>query len=257
MKPKSQLFYSIFVAVICFGRCEAMAISPDSEMQAEIDRVVVQLGQASTQQDGLRALEKLEQAHSDKEALFQQVVLYMRFGAKSEERGYGAMGMLNKLNVDKATRIKAILPQLDASDAELRNIAVHLLRSTDKDKAHAEGVNFDAYEQVLRENPSNQPTALIGYMYDRDPQMAVKSIARVYATDVAQAEVAAKASIGAKESVDYFAARSEWWAHLYVLAMMEKEPYLRTPDLVKKLERNDNPLVREKVSKLKEKLQPR
>ncbi len=253
MRPKSQLFYSLFVAVICFCWCKAMATSPDPEIQAEIDRVAVKLGQASTQQDGLLALAQLEQSHGDKEVLFQQVVLYMRFGAKSEERGYGAMGMLSKLNVDRTTKINAILPQLDASDAELRNIAVQLLRSIDKDKARAEGVNFDAYEQVLRENPRNQPMALISYMYDRDPQAAVKSIARVYAPDVAQSEVVAKASIGAKESVDYFAARSEWWAHLYVVAMMEKNPSLQTPELVKKLEEENNPLVREKLSVLKEK----
>ena len=232
-----------------------MAISPDPEIQAEIDRVAVQLGQVSTQQDALLALKQLEQSHSDKEMLFQQIILYMRFGATSEDRGYGGIGMLSMLNVDSTTKVNTVVPLLDASDAELRNIAVHLLRSIDKDKARAEGVNFDAYEQVLQENPSNQPLALIGYMYDRDPQTAVKSMIRVYAPNVAQSEVAAKMSIGVKESMDYFAARSEWWAHLYVAAMMEKNPFLRTPELVKKLEQDNNPLVREKLFDLKEKLQ--
>ncbi len=255
MKPKSQLFYSLFVAVICFWGHKAMAISPDPEIQAEIDRVAVQVWQASTKQEALLALKQLEQSHGDKKMLFQQIILYMRFGATSEERGYGGIGILSMLNVDRMTKINVVVPLLDASDAELRRIAVHLLRSIDKDKARAEGVNFDAYEQVLRENPSNQPPALISYMYDRAPQAAVKSIARVYAPDVAQSEVTAKASIGAKESVEYFTGRSEWWAHLYVLAMLEKDPSQRTPELVNKLEKDDNPLVRKKLSELKEKLQ--
>jgi hypothetical protein len=256
MISKNALVF-LFVWMVSVVLIQATEIVPDEIVQAQIDATAIRLRSGVTQDEGLAIIGQLEQAYTNKTFLVQQVVLYLRFNANTEDRGYGAVVILNKLNMDKATKIKAILPHLNASDAELRNIAMHVLRSTDKAKARTERVDFAAYEQVLRENPMKQTIALIGYMFDRDPQAAVLTVSRVYSPDVSETEITAKAKSGVKESVDYFAARPEWWAHLYVAAMIEKEPYLRTPELVKKLEQDDNPLVREKVSKLKDKLQPK
>lgn len=254
MVPKGTLVF-LFVWVVSVASIQAAEIVPDEAVQAQIDATAIRLRSGVTQDEGLAAIRQLEQAYTNKSFLVQQVMLYLRFKANTEERGYGAVVILNKLDVDKTTKIKAAMPQLDATDAQLQKIASDVLRSADKDNSHADGTDFSLYDGILRETPITPPAALVRYMYDRNPQAAVVTVARIFGQNVPETEVAAKAKGGVKESVDYFAGRSEWWAHLYVAAMMEKEPYLRTPELVKKLEQDDNPLVREKLSVLKEKHQ--
>jgi len=192
-------------------------------------------------------------AGGDKEMVLQ--LLYFSAHASGMEEAMLPGFILEQLAISKTDFAAAVLPLLDSEDESTRHLAAEHLPFADANTKG--GVDFSRYETILREKKQNPPPGLIRYMYGRNPQAAVIAVARVYSPDVPETEVAVKAKSGVKESVNYFAGRSDWWAHLYVAAMMEKEPYLRTPELVKKLEQDTDPLVREKVSKLKDKLQPK
>lgn len=148
-----------------------------------------------------------------------------------------------------------IVPYVGSDDPLIAEQAQWLLKKMDY--AGANKVDFSAYEQLMKNRPEKPEPALIKYMYQKNPQAAVLSMSRVYGDKTAEADLTNQLKGDPKAVIQTMAGRSEWWAHLYVATMIEKEPYLRTPELVKKLEQDPDPLVREKVSKLKEKLQPK
>lgn len=255
MNKKTNLFVSIVATVVVAIYCAEAEIMADLDTQAVIDSIAAQMGGGrASQQEGLNALKRIEESHTNMDAFIQQVILYLRWGANTEERGYGAMGIINQLNADKTTMIRAVLPYLEASDCEVQRIATHVLRSVDKDKLYNEGVDFSLYSSFLERTPTNPPVPLIYYMYDRNPQAAIIMVARIFSPEVSESEVATMAKSSVNESVAYFTRRTEWWAHLYVTEMLEKEPSMLTLDILDKLWVNDNPIVQEKVDILREKL---
>lgn len=194
----------------------------------------------------------LQVVGGDQKVLVGQL-LYFRVHAQGMREALLPMVIAEQLGLSKDDIAEGLLPYLESDDKSVVKEASEWLAGTDR----ASGIEADLsrYEKILRERQGGAPMGLLRYMYDRDPRAAVVTIARVYGgPDVPEAEVAAKVKSGVKESVDYFAGRPEWWAHLYAAAMMEKEPYLRTPEMIEKLEQDADPLVREKVSELKEKL---
>lgn len=233
------------------------APQPDSTVQAYIQSLLSTNEQEmfSGTEDQLRnKLEQLkEMVGGDQKKLVEQLFCY-RVKAREMREALLPMVIMKQLGVCDDTLVQGILPYLESSDAHVVKEASEWLWGTDKNRATG-GYDFHRYKAVLEKAKPRVPPGLIRYMYDCDPQTAVVTIVQMYDQNAPESEVAVKAKSGVKESVDYFAGRSEWWAHLYVAAMMEKEPYLRTSELVKKLEQDANPLVREKVSKLKDKLQ--
>ena len=191
-------------------------------------------------------------AGGEKEMALQ--LMYFHSHANGMQEAMLAGFVLDQLAITNSIFFDVCLPMLDSNDESTRELAADWL--TRADHVSKGGVDFSRYESILREKKDNPPQGLIRYMYNRNPQTAVATVARVYGKDVPESDVAAKAKSGVKNSVEYFSARPEWWAHLYVATMMEKEPYLRTPELIKKLEQDTDPLVREKVSKMKFNLKP-
>jgi len=244
------LFYLVFISVFV-GYAIAAELTPDPHVQTDIDKAALRLGSGITQRDALAEIQKLEQQHTNSVLLLEQIMCYMAFGgANTEERGYGGITLMSKLDIDTATKIKAVMPHLDASDIRAHEIATHVLRSVDKDKSRDKGVDFSAYESVLKKTLTKPPTALIHYMYERNPQAAVLSMSRVYGDKAAEAELADKLAGDPKAALQALADRSEWWAHLYVAETMKKNPQLRDSAILKKLENDDNLLVKEKIAEM-------
>lgn len=239
---------------------QRVAITPDAKVQSLIEKVVAPVSAEDIRifwQDGKKSKEAYFQelrnaAGGRDQNLVLQLMSYHSRATNMQQTA--AVGfIIDQMNIPKTTFADVCLPLLDSEDESTRRLGSDWLTRADHNPQG--GRDFSRYENILRDRKQNPPQGLIRYMYWRDPQAAVETVARVYGQDVPEAEVAAKAKSGAKKSVDYFVGRPEWWAHLYVAAMMETEPYLRTPELLKKLEQDDNPLVREKVSKLKDQLQ--
>lgn len=236
---------------------DALAIMPTQSIQSFLNNMASTNNQQTSVNTEESIREKFEElrrmAGQDKDLVLQ--LLYFDAHARTERDRWLSMAVVKYLAISNETFAEVGLSLLDAEDEATRKQAFGCL--TRADRTSKGEIDFSRYEGILREKKQHPQQGLIRYMYNRNPQAAVVTVARVYSQDVPELEVVAKAKSGVKESVDYFAGRAEWWAHLYVAAMMEKEPYLRTPELVKKLEQDTDPLVREKVSKLKNEMKPK
>ena len=188
--------------------------------------------------------EKFEQlrkmAGLDKYLVLQ--LLYFNANAKNEKEYWLPWAIVEQLGISNEIFAEVGFDMLDATNSVTRKLAFNCLTRADHNPQG--GVDFSRYEVILREKKQSPPQGLIRYMYDRNPQAAVFTFARVFGQDVPESEVAIKAKSGNKESVEYFADRSEWWAHLYVAVIIEKEPSLRTPVMLKRLREDKDPLVR-------------
>jgi len=252
------LFFLFTTAVVVLAVAQEVNISiqPNKEIQSLLKGLL-----STNEHEMLSGTEeafrgKLEQlrklAKTDTEIVSQ--LIYFSIYAKGMKESMLPGVIIEQMKIPDSTFAEVGLPLLDSKDESMRKIAAKWL--TRADHVSKGGVDFSRYESILREKKDNPPQGLIRYMYNRNPQTAVATVARVYGKDVPESEITTKAKSGVKESVEYFSGRSEWWAHLYVATMMEKEPYLRTPELIKKLEQDTDPLVREKVSKMKFNLKP-
>ena len=253
--------YNIIFLIVWLGlfiRAEASDIMPDKTVQMQIHETAIRVGSSTNEEEALVAIQELDRDCPDKIFLIQQVMAYLRFSATNEECGWGGIGILHFLDVDKITKVKAAMPLLSDADMEWQKMAVGILNTVDKDRGRDEGVDFSPYETIMREaSPQQPPGELIRYMYKRNPRAAITSVARVYSQEVLESEIIVNTKRGVKESVDYFAGRPEWWAHLYVASVLEKDPLLRTPELMDMLVKDSHPIVQEKVSKLIEEMEPK
>lgn len=255
------IVHSVVGHIIARENAENVYIKPNQEVQSFLHSLSStnlqerqKLFSTGTKEELHQKLIDLQKiAGGEKEIVLQ--LMYFHSYANGMEEAMLPGFVLDQLAITNSIFFDVCLPMLTSEDESTRQLGTKWL--TRADHVPKGGVDFSRYESILREKKQNPPQGLIRYMYGRDPQAAVVTLARVYGKDVPESEVTAKAKGSVKESVDYFVGRSEWWAHLYVATMMEKEPYLRTPELVKKLEQDTDPLVREKVTKLKEKLQPK
>ena len=75
-------------------------------------------------------------------------------------------------------------------------------------------------------------------------------MSRVYGDKTAETELADKLKGDPKAALQSLADRPEWWARLYVAETMKKQPQLRDAAILKKLEKDDDPLVKGKVAEI-------
>ena len=232
------------------GRAGGETVVPDKAVQSALQAL---LSSDSTQMfsgtlETLRArLDQLRRMAGHDEELVLQL-LYYQTHAKNEREAMLSSVIIEQLAISNEIFVAAGLPLLDSNDESTRRLGFEVL--TRADHGPGGGVDFTRYEGILREQGQNPPQGLIRYMYYRDPRAAVIAVARGCGQGGSEVELAAKATGNVKEAVEYFVGRPEWWAHLYVVAMMEKEPYLQTPDVMKRLQNDRNPLVREVLARL-------
>ena len=75
-------------------------------------------------------------------------------------------------------------------------------------------------------------------------------MSRVYGDKTVETELADKLKGDPKAVLQSLADRPEWWARLYVAETMKKQPQLRDAAILKKLEKDDNPLVKDKAAEI-------
>jgi len=211
------------------GRLERRAIEPNNEIQCYLKALISTNKQVMFEGTEESVLERFRQlrkmAGQDKDLVSQ--LMYFHAHANDMEEAMLPGVILEQLGIPNSAFFEACLPMLDSEDESTRKMGEKGLSRADHNPNG--GVDFNHYETILREKKQNPPQSLLRYMYGRNPAAAVVTVARVYGQDVPEPEVAAKARGGVKESLDYFAGRPEWWAHLYVAAMIEQAPHLQTP----------------------------
>lgn len=150
--------------------------------------------------------------------------------------------------------LKAVSPYMGTTNIWQQDQARWILEKLDYMGAH--GRDFSIYSIFLNQQKDAANQGLIEYMYDQDARAAVLALASVYADSSAKSSLDDKLKGDGVGDLFYFVSRPEWWMHLYAATILEKEPYLQTPELLGELEKDNNPMVQKKVSKLKEKMAP-
>lgn len=238
------------------------AIPLDPDVQKEINRAVEALSAGEMQEAAAQEIVQEFKGFKNKppqELLLQVLAVY---GGKDEYRSNPRVEMAKRLlfssllqEMTPSDIVAVVAPKYEqVSDPKLeyglrQALGMATVRGGRVDTVNP---NFDAFSSYVAQNKEQPPRKLVGFMYGHNPQAAVLSMARVYGDKATENELSEQIKADPKAVIQSFADRSEWWTRLYVVAMMEKNPSLRTPELLKKLEQDADPLVREKVTKLQE-----
>ncbi len=264
-----MLALHFLAALACAGTNTTPAIEPIPSVQAWIKEVVA-LGPTAKQEDLSRAVDDFRQNHADTREIIQQL-LYFELNAKkiygderiSEEEINGKALLAHVLiafclDWDKKKGapspssskmlIDALLPYLGTRNTTFKNTLHQTLMWVDQ--MHGSKKDFSHYESYLRCSTNAPTESLVRYMYDRDSRAAVMSMCRVYGDKTAEPELADKLKADPKAALQSLVDRPEWWVRLYVAETMKKQAQLRDPTILKKLEKDDNPLVRETVAEI-------
>lgn len=246
--------------VVAEQNAEEYSIKPNQEVQSLLQALSSTNAQerqkmfpAGTEEEFKETLISIQEKAGGVQELVRQL-LYFSAHAQDTRQGMLPLVLVEQLNISEDDRVAAIVPLLNTGDQSVLKQAYEWLQVVNFD-SEAQEFRFSRHENVLRRKSVDVPKGLIKYMYAKSPDAALSSLANVYlGNDEAKALVDQVKGEGNAHAVQRLSQRPEWWAHLYVAAMMEKDPSLRTPELVEKLETDTNPLVRDKVSKLKDQL---
>lgn len=248
MKTAAMSILLLGATVSVFAAPTNAFVRPDAAIQTAIEHAAKQLSQARTEAEATQVVQTLAQKVTNETQLVEQVLYFLRHGITTEEQGYGVVVLVNKLPVDRQRKAETAVAYLDTSDKDTRRIVEEFLDTASTLPGNKR--DFSALETILRQKQPDVQSVLVAFMYCRDPKAAVLSMSRVYSDKAAETELADKLKGDPKAALQSLADRPEWWARLYVAETMKKQPQLRDPAILKKLEKDDHPLVKEKVAEI-------
>jgi len=238
-----------------------VSIVPDKSTQLLLD----QLHSATTEAVAKAAMKEIkEKSKGNVPSLFPQVICY-RAGIKrklaakvissqeAEKLLTGTYSLLKEIAPTqdairnggwKLDILNAIAPYLGTTNALQKEQLEWVLGKVDYKGARER--DYGTYRMFLKKSSDVSSFGLVVYMYDHDPKAAVLTMADVYADDATRIELTDQLKGDSKSILKSFADRPEWWVRLYVAETMKKQPQLRDEVILKKLEKDDNSLVREK-----------
>jgi hypothetical protein len=265
MKTLSRLLVTILLGLVIShnalanGKKDADALVPDPAIQEAISAV---FGATSDAQFAAR-LEKLKAiAEKNPVGLVQQVILY---SVKVKgEAGLAAFGLLGQLGIEEGEIVRAILPLFGTKDPALRE-CLSLLTGQIEGEERFDEPYFGAYEEFIR-SEGEAPDELVLYLFKKSPGRALLLMMRVFGEKglearkpILWAEHIVSDSLWkqkhqflkpdevtpeAMEQLQKLSDRKEWWARLYVAAIIRAHTPFRTPEVIEKLQKDENALVR-------------
>lgn len=254
------------VSVLSFGADiqsedrTAEVIPLASDVQQEIVRVVTALSAGDMPEEAVQKIVQDFKSFKNKppqELLLQVLAVY---GGKDEYRTNPRAEMAKRLLLSSLLQemtpsniVHAVAPKYEqTSDPKLEYSLRQALGMATLRGGRADVINpnFDAFSAYVAQRKEQPPRKLVGFMYGRNPQAAVLSMSRVYGDKAAETELADKLKGDPKAALQSLADRPEWWARLYVAEMMKKQTQLRDAAILKKLEKDDDPLVKGKVAEI-------
>lgn len=142
----------------------------------------------------------------------------------------------------------ALIPYLELDDKNMAKESAELLAGFDYNMER-KTFDFQRYEKILHDANGKLPDGLIRYMYDQNPETALDVMGRVMGKTPPQAELREGLKDDPKAALQSLANRPEWWVRLYAAEMLKKNPQLRDLTILKKLEQDVHPLVREQADR--------
>ncbi|MGI6494612.1 MAG: hypothetical protein ACOX5G_00700 [Kiritimatiellia bacterium] len=257
---------SSIVSMLSFGAdiqsenrpAEVIPLAPD--IQQEIVRVVTALSAGDMPEEAVWKIVRDFKGFKNKppeELLLQVLAVY---GGKDEYRTNPQAEKAKRLlfssllqEMTPSNIVLAVAPKYEqASDPKLeyslrQALGMATLRGGRVDVMNP---NFDAFSAYIAQRKEQPPGKLVGFMYGHNPQAAVLSMARVYGDKAVETELAEQLKGDPKAMLQSLATRPEWWVRLYVVEMLKKNPQLHDKAVLKKLEQDADPLVREQADKV-------
>jgi hypothetical protein len=265
----------------CYGDVSKLLnIVPDLEVQKRLEVVGQRFGdpQLSDLEKMAAILDVGDLAKADPTALFGQMFYYycrwQRQDRKGESRQWAMIFITKQLQLSNFAIISVVTPYLNAENEELKSMAHSFLRMVEGEQYRGER-NFSYYYQVIEQNKAAPPLPLVAYMFERSPSTALHTFIVVY-RDTAQREDPYRGMLwgehviadaiwrkehrfiekgvvppeAAAELVN-LSKHEEWWARLYVAALLKQHPEFGTPPIVERLSKDEHELVRKLAADLR------
>lgn len=266
-----RLLVRVLVVGLCteafsFGAGDQSGVRPktviplDAEIQEEINRTVTALSAGEMPEDAAQEIVKKFMGFKNKspqELLLQVLAVY---GGKDEHRSNPHAEMAKRLllfhllqDMASSNIVATVAPKYEQASTPKLEYSLRQALAMAIFKGGRVDPDFEALSAYIAQNKEQPPRKLVEFMYSHNPQAAVLSMSRVYGDKATEAELAAQLKGDPKATIQSLVDWPEWWAHLYVAEMMKKNPQLRDPEIIKKLEIDEHPLVRETVEGLKPK----
>ncbi len=256
---------------------------PDPRLQEHIRQTV--LGFLSMRLDDdyvefVRRMLKLEKTvPANKQELLVEQLAYFFAHAQTMEESAGVRHILQHMRhlsfYSSRHLIDVIVPHLDETDGRVRDRLFQLLFMNSAAYSLPIYSEFDSY---LRARKAEPPLPLFEIMYQGSPGDALMTMLRVYAEDGQTvrpetvkllkwaehvvSDVLWKQQHGflkpnevepaAVEELEKLSKRPEWWVRLYVAEILSNDPEFQTPQMVKRLQDDNHPLVRKAITRQKQ-----
>lgn len=244
------------------------AIVPDSAIQSSLESIARADSAASREAAILRLI---DQHRGRGEVLVPQLLSFAaRQSADSGSRSVVGR-VLRRLELPKPVLVKALAPHLDNADSQVRRIAGSLLSETE-DRSADRPPDFSGYRAVIEADVrAGRPPqeSLILFMYASDPGAALRTLVRacqlrdpaeikpiLWAEHVV-ADLLWKRQHGfipptgvepaAKQQLESLSRHGRWWVRLYLAEVLRNHAELGSPELLRRLSADPNPLVRLRI----------
>ena len=246
-------------------------IEPDHELQAQIKRAM----HPRTEEEWDQQLDKLRKLGGrNYKKLIPQLLYYSMHGTDFEghhdsmKEGMALDITTGRLNIRKRTIAHSLIPYIETPDMALRKKIRHRLQHYE-DASARRPPNFDLYQSIIAHNfrkGKESSPGLVRYMYERDPGTALLTMKQAALQDrdeirqITWAEHVISNVLwkhkhkflkpdevepAAAEQLDKLSRSKHWWARLYVAHIMRQHRGFRRAEIIERLKKDDNQLVRE------------
>lgn len=254
------------------------AFTPDPVIQAKFDQIFT--GSVLIEENvGMkeafdRATSLVGLTDTNRLELIVQIAYYVE-NAKTMDEAMGIAALFHYYNFTSDEKLRAVLPYLGSVDSSLNVAFMDFLSTIDRPQGGEPDFSF--YESIIEvDDPSNYK-ALISYMYDVSPRVAVLTLANIYMNNVSEMEILQQATKVIQDAIvtlerkgdeefrlvlpaasgqlEILSQYEAWWVRLYVAEIIHQVPELQTDELLDLLGSDSNELVRETINQADESLE--
>jgi len=111
--------------------------------------------------------------------------------------------------------------------------------------------DFSVLAIVIKGQKDAPSPSLIHYMFHLEPEKAAITLAQVYSDDKAVVELQNVLRTDAVDVINILSISSNWWQRLYVAETIRKNPQLRNPEILNRLQQDEHPLIRKVLAEIK------
>lgn len=245
------------------------AFEPDRAIQA----AVADVAYATTESEQQKHLARLRSLGGERfQKLVPQLVFYVSHADNLREKLVSAF-VVEKLRIQDGQIVAALVPHLDAKDERFRKEVRQLIRDLEKglrDAPH-QLEHLSGFIANAARNGTWPDAALVQFIYQRRPDVGLQNMAQVYMDDnipewrkITWSQHIVEEAIWRKEhgytarfeevrpdaanELRALAEHTQWWVRLYAAEILRGHPEFRTPELLERLKKDEQKLVRQAIS---------